>query len=524
MLQKLNLRKLIMLLAFCSILFTLINSFITGYRVNEETLKANTLETNRVYAQRVAAIVEDFLQTSMQTLRYSAQQIPSYQNNSEQLLKEADRLKHQTNTFNSVFITDKFGLIQATSPHMEGLIGDYITSIGGNQALKLREPFISKPYEGVTGLNIFLSYPIYDKSGQFSGMVGGTIHLRETNTLDRLLGKHFYKDGSYIYVVDRNGRIIYHQQPERVNDVVTKNAVVQQVMQGNSGAQRVINTKGKDMLAGYAYIPTAQWGFVAQRPTEMALAPAKDLITKMIVKALPFFIISLIISWWLSKRISKPLFELSIQADLMHESDTPENIRKISSWYYEAIHLKDALLRGLGLIHKQMTHMKIESQTDPLTKLMNRRTMNTMLSKWEEEQTPFSVIALDIDNFKRINDTYGHAKGDEVLVFLANHLQKYAGKHDICCRMGGEEFMLFLPETSSHEAFIIAERLRKNLENTVSPCGKPITVSAGISEFPIDATSPAAVLEKADSSLYSAKRSGRNRCIIHAAENAKKLC
>ena len=87
-----------------------------------------------------------------------------------------------------------------------------------------------------------------------------------------MLGEHYSKDGSYVYVVDSDGRVIYHQDPSRINDIVTKNKVVQAVTSGKDGAQLVENTKGVKMLAGYSAVASTGWGVVAQKPLEVALA------------------------------------------------------------------------------------------------------------------------------------------------------------------------------------------------------------------------------------------------------------
>ena len=89
--------------------------------------------------------------------------------------------------------------------------------------------------------------------------------------------------------------------------------------------------------------------------------------------------------------------------------------------------------------------------------------------KWAEEEKPYSIMMFDIDRFKRVNDTYGHSVGDEVLKFLAAEMQEVSRHQDVCCRYGGEEFILLMPETTKLEAFEVAERLRKKLETTIGP-------------------------------------------------------
>ncbi|WP_339252774.1 GGDEF domain-containing protein [Sporosarcina sp. FSL W8-0480] len=126
------------------------------------------------------------------------------------------------------------------------------------------------------------------------------------------------------------------------------------------------------------------------------------------------------------------------------------------------------------------------------------------------------MLIFDIDKFKRVNDTYGHAMGDEVLKYLAESMLETTREGDICCRFGGEEFVILLPETDKLMAFNIAERLRKKMESTISPCGEIVTISIGIAMYPEDGKHPAELLELADQSLYEAKRIGRNRTVEYA--------
>lgn len=170
-----------------------------------------------------------------------------------------NRIRKQTETFNTVVISNEVGKIIAASDDSIDLIGLELASVGVKQALTERTPLISAPYTGSRGRNvIFLSSLIYNDKEQYIGFIGGAIYLEEENVLSSILGQHFYEDGSYVYVVDHEGRIIYHKDPERINEVIVGNKIVEEVTSGKDGAQRVINTKGVDVLAGYAYIPASK--------------------------------------------------------------------------------------------------------------------------------------------------------------------------------------------------------------------------------------------------------------------------
>lgn len=151
---------------------------------------------------------------------------------------------------------------------------------------------------------------------------------------------------------------------------------------------------------------------------------------------------------------------------------------------------------------------------DNLTKAHNRRYfieyLNKEISRAERKGTTFSLIMFDIDRFKHINDTYGHSTGDEVLKTLINIVQKDLRKSDVLSRIGGEEFMILLPDAKIKEAVFTAERARKTIENyTFKDVGK-VTVSFGVTIYQ-DGDIIDDMLKRADTALYLAKNGGRNR-------------
>lgn len=126
-------------------------------------------------------------------------------------------------------------------------------------------------------------------------------------------------------------------------------------------------------------------------------------------------------------------------------------------------------------------------------------------------QTHFAVLLIDIDYFKKINDSYGHAQGDRILKQVAQHILNNFRKNDLCCRYGGEEFVVLMPQADIENAYKSAERLRKKMENTLTDGIGPITISIGIAFWPETSREVARVFEIADAKLYQAKIAGRNQ-------------
>ena len=166
---------------------------------------------------------------------------------------------------------------------------------------------------------------------------------------------------------------------------------------------------------------------------------------------------------------------------------------------------------------------------DALTNLNNRRQFEMRLGQEvataRRKKTDLSCIMIDIDHFKKVNDTYGHAVGDYVLSQVAKMITGTIREYDIASRYGGEEFCILLPHTKMDEAAIVAERLRKTVESTVldiqSVCefecdNFNVTISMGVNEYEQDYTTNEQIYKNADKALYRAKKSGRNRVVTYS--------
>jgi diguanylate cyclase (GGDEF)-like protein len=161
--------------------------------------------------------------------------------------------------------------------------------------------------------------------------------------------------------------------------------------------------------------------------------------------------------------------------------------------------------------------LMLRALTDPLTGVFNRRTFLEMSGKEEmrarRRGSPTSVLMMDIDHFKRVNDTYGHPVGDLVIKTLAETATKVLRPTDILARYGGEEFIVTLPETEGAAAKLVAERLRVALEKTVVQADSRevrFTISIGVATF-TKGVALTVAMEHADQALYRAKQNGRNR-------------
>jgi diguanylate cyclase (GGDEF)-like protein len=172
--------------------------------------------------------------------------------------------------------------------------------------------------------------------------------------------------------------------------------------------------------------------------------------------------------------------------------------------------------------------------TDPLTGIANRRilleSLGLAISFAQRHQTPLSIIMADLDDFKSVNDTYGHKAGDQVLQAFATLLMENSRQEDLAARFGGEEFIMVLPGTGPKEAAVLGERLRHHWQETTSQgFGIRVTASFGVAGYQPEDTMDG-FIERADQALYDAKRMGKNQVVIREdrfhqlEEENRKLC
>lgn len=204
--------------------------------------------------------------------------------------------------------------------------------------------------------------------------------------------------------------------------------------------------------------------------------------------------------------------------------DQIQNLEAGASAYLQKPWDPDVLLAHVRrLAAQKRSHAKLQraSRTDPMTGLANRRhgtnRIDEEITRARRYGRGMTVALLDVDHFKNVNDTFGHATGDEVLKAVAERLRSISRETDVVIRWGGEEFLFVFPETNLEAGAAIVERFRAHMEAApVEVEGSeplPVTVSGGVAELEDD-DSPDSLVDRADRALYAAKESGRNRLLM----------
>ncbi|MFP3390553.1 diguanylate cyclase [Brevibacillus sp. SIMBA_040] len=513
--NKISLVTLLTGLVSMSVALTVTILLISSYQSKKQALINTTLTLNHTSAIKMSHTIDSLIKSMRSSLHYSAK-LFSNAMSAEEGYSKLELIRHTNNYFNSITVVDETGLVRYVSPASIGTAGKYITTETAKAALAVKKPYISKPYLTVNTkrLIVLISEPIFDKDGIYRGVIAGTIYLHENNILNTIFGSNPTDElDSSFYIVGSDGHLLFHRDTSRIGEDISENQAVRKLIQGKSGYEQMVNLRGETVLSAYVKVPENGWGVVVVSPISAVYEQLNRHLASILLYMLPPFLLLMLVVIWLARRVAKPFVSL---ADLVSKAGREEVqlTEGKQHWNREAELLTRAISYALTDMKKQTDQLAHDARTDPLTGLTNRRTFEATMQQWMEEQASFSVILMDLDRFKSINDTHGHQSGDEVLKHFAQIVSASLRSGDVCCRFGGEEFVALVSHASAEEAYQVAERIRHTLETSTNPIGQLITVSQGIAHYPSHTDSAEGLLHLADVALYEAKRSGRNRTVI----------
>ncbi|WP_341279034.1 diguanylate cyclase [Paenibacillus sp. FSL H8-0537] len=522
--SKISLATVLSGLVSLCVLVTIILVMFSAFQSSKQLMERTALSTNFSKASKMSDTLDALTKTIRLSLKYSVQRDQEGMwdgpNQAQRMNEDLNLMKHSSNFFNSIVVVDQHGMIRGATEGINNLINEPITSDSLKQALASKRSSISDPFfdERTGNLFIMVSEPLYDKNQQYKGFIGGSIYLKKNNVMNTIFEKNtndFLE--SYLYLVDQQGNLLFHPDPMLVGRNISENMVVKKLMAGQSGSETVTNLDGSELLIGYANVKENGWGIVVATPVQSI----KDQLfyhfkNVAITVAIPLLLLIFAVVI-LARSIANPFLRLSQFVSQLGDPGELSSWRK-NHWIRETDLLIKSTINVGSLIQAQHHQLTKDAETDPLTGLMNRRTLIKFLTLWMEENLPFSIIIIDIDRFKRVNDKYGHQAGDAVLKQLAQTVIHAIRPEDIGYRYGGEELVILLQQTTLAEAYLVAEQLRMEVEGGVDPVVGRVTISQGVAQYPLHGTSPEELLQKADQALYQAKNAGRNQTIAADAE------
>jgi diguanylate cyclase (GGDEF)-like protein len=375
--------------------------------------------------------------------------------------------------------------------------------------------------------------------------------------LDDILATSHFEDhpGTSVILVSGEGRLISHPvftkqgtaATERYLDLKTSSEPKLQAL------WKVLQQHNDDHVTGFSpelngyvairRIPIAGWFAVTIQSASYVEAPARRSLGRLILIALVCLVLQAVLLFvFLRQNVGRPLRALIRQAKQLtarvaqRASDHVEQVREdevgaLTAYFHT---MSQEILRAHTMLENRVTERTLQLQRangelerlagcDPLTGLYNRRKILQLLEQAvaeAEAKGQFSLLIFDVDHFKKVNDTHGHVIGDRVLRAVAEHTLATLRPEDAMARIGGEEFLILLPDTTASGAYEVAERVRETLaalEMAVGDCqAVRFTVSLGLTEH-VPGDCAEAMYQRADDALYIAKRSGRNQTRSSAA-------
>lgn len=418
--------------------------------------------------------------------------------------------------FNEAVLADASGVVKAATPESGYKVGERLDAGRAEKPFREEVPHLSDPVQSSDGGRTVLAFhplPLSGEGQSPSYWIAGIIQMENNNVFTDLF-EHAMRStsGSFAYMVDSHGELLLNPAPERTGEILPARTVHDSFGRGGVRSAVLANHQGEEMLAGYLRIEGLDFGIVFQSPASHIEGAKAGIIRKQLSWSLPIIAGILVLSVWIALKLSAPFTALTKTARRISAGERIEQPPFDGHWNYEAHYLARAMMRAVQDLQHQADISSLQARTDKLTGLANREGLEEWLFALEPSGR-YALLVIDIDHFKRINDQYGHNKGDETLIHLADILKSQCREGDLICRLGGEEFVVAVALQRQQIGASLAERIRRKVESTAGPIGRPITVSIGVAYCPEHGTTFDEVFKRADEALYEAKRAGHNRAM-----------
>lgn len=418
----------------------------------------------------------------------------------------------------------------------EGIVDRYI---GNVHDAALLGSLIEDP-SGAPTRFIDIAQPIRSGSGAPAGVLAAHLSWAWVRSVERaLLGDGLRRKDVQLYVVSGDGTVLLGPDYRQHGNALDLDAV-RLAAAGGAGWLVEDWNDGDAYLTGYARteghetFPGFGWVVLARQPVAAAFRPIRDLTWRIAAIGFVFAGFAAGLGWYVASRIAGPVKSLS-RAALALQADQsvgfprirgPREIEVLSETFEDLIETLIAKQNALDAVMDQ-------AFTDPLTELGNRGALDRFLSSRQDSSLSYAVLAVDLDGFKHVNDTYGHAAGDRVLQEVAERLRRCVRAGDVLVRHGGDEFLVFLAmldPARDGPARRIAQRVVQRiaepmaLEETAAagPDGLRVGASVGVAFYPRHGATLEHVIKLADDALYAAKAGGKGRVAVHNPRKAAK--
>ncbi len=386
-------------------------------------------------------------------------------------------------------------------------------------------PAIGDPYrdENLGTTLVVVAIPIHVTSGRFLGALTAKISL---GTLDPMFRQYAPTDSGRIFLVSTDSATSGNIVSGRAAGIPLSADALQGLIAADTTLAAYRSYDNLRVVGTLYREPGLRWAVVAEEPATSAFRQVTRLRRLMLL--LPSALLAGIglIAYFLGLLIVRPLDRLTKGAAKVAAGDLDVDLpvhsggevgyltKMFNTMVVRLREGREALDAANETLRRKNEELERLSVTDGLTGLYNRRRlMETLTDETRRSQRlkhTFAVLMVDVDHFKKYNDSFGHQAGDTVLTKIAAMLREATREVDFVARYGGEEFLILLPETGMGEALDIAERIRTRIAAEVFH-GRHMTVSIGVAEFPLHGENADQVVGAADEALYEAKREGRDK-------------
>jgi len=430
--------------------------------------------------------------------------------------------------YRELFALDRQGNVLASSAGLSGAPGlgrDWLERARTNET----STFSATWDETLQAGAMVIVEPIRSADGAFLGAMGAKVSF---GGIEGILSSYTKESSQELYLLTRKGEILTSSReldgPFMASRLEAGTAA--SLFTDEMTSLEFRSFRGTEVLGALRTVPEIEWGVVAEKDRATAYSAIVRLrnVTLTLISAVLLAIG--LAAYLLGLTIVRPLGRLTQGAakvaggDL--DVDLPIHGRSEVSYMTTVFNEMVARLRRFRdenvAINQELRERNDElrrlSITDSLTGLYNRTQLPELLDKElarsQRHQHSFSILMMDIDHFKRFNDTHGHQAGDDLLREFAGTLKSSLRSCDLAARYGGEEFLILLTETEPEGARTFAEKLRSSVEEIRSHGRTAVTVSIGIASFPDNGDDVESIIREADAALYDCKRQGRNRVAV----------
>jgi diguanylate cyclase (GGDEF)-like protein len=382
---------------------------------------------------------------------------------------------------------------------------------------------VGEPYwdEKAQKMIVILGVPVLQANGRISGALVARTNFAE---LTQVLRVFSVRSVGHVYLVTARGTLIADSRNGPADRTMKDLApgVADRLLAAEGKVVEHRGIDGDEVLGSAQRLSQAAWLTVADMPVADAYRQANRLrnVTFLVIGVL--LVVIAVVAYWLAALIARPLHRLTSAAAQVSAGDLPVELP--ASGGGEVGYLTQVFNTMVESLRKHHDELERLSTTDTLTGLSNRRHLMGLLAHEVERAKragqSFSILMLDVDHFKKYNDTHGHQAGDEVLARVSTVLRNSIRPYDCAARYGGEEFLVVLSATSIDRAKESAERIRKQVQAEQFEGGS-VTISIGVAEYPSQGDTAESVIGQADAALYEAKRAGRDRVMCASAKRKK---